>query len=246
MLESREMAVTKKGVAFTLFNEGTPLGDLEKIVISLNADDIEVESQRIAAMNQLHKLKSRSAWFIGELLLKEEAILTKRYQLWLKRKEDGATGPEERYTQPRKIMHWVEANEDKLKFGTRQARRYVMIRQTTDKEVADKVGVKKLDIISNAPEIFQEDLKKKAMDLNWSAVKLTNEVARIKITLASQKEYEKKVKPNLPRISVKLDKSHPNRLILEVSAKERDALNELLQNKYIPKMKEDLFYSLTH
>ena len=246
MLEPRELSVAKKGVAFTLFTNETPWGDLEKIIFSFNVEDIDVESQRISALSQLHKLRSRSAWLIGDLLLKEEDILSKRYQIWLKRKEDGATAPDEKYTQPTKILSWVEANEDQLKFGVRQARRYLALRQTTDKDVADKLGVKKLDIISHAPDAIQDELKQKTMDLNWSATKLENEVAMIKVKIAAEKNYIKKIKPNLPKVNVKLDKKYPNRIIIETSAASRDMLNEILQTKYIEKIKKELYFALTN
>ena len=243
-MEPRELATTKSKdtVAFTLFSDATPIGDVEKIVFSFSKDQIETESTRIAALNQLHKLRTKSAWLIGEILLQEEAILTKRYADWLKRVEDGAAGPDEKYTQPRKLMHWIEANEDKLKFGTRQARRYIHVRQTTDKDLADKIGVKKLDIISQAPTLIQEDLKKKCVIENWSSDKLVNEVAKFKIKQAAEREYKKKVQPNLPKINIRLDSTKSNRIILEVAAKDRDNLNQILQEKYIDKIKEDLYF----
>ncbi len=246
-METRELATTskKRDVALTLFNENTPIGEVDRIVVSFNRDNVELESERISALYQLHRLRTKSAWLIGDLLLQEEEILEKRYKKWLAMQEKGEIPPDQKYIQPKRLMHWIEANEDKLKFGTRQARRYIQARQTTDRELADKLGVKKLDIISQAPAPIQEDLKKKCATENWSSEKLVNEVAKFKIKKAAVKrEFEKKIKPNLPKINVKLDKDKPNRIILEVNAKERDILNQIIQERYLEKIKEDLFFAL--
>jgi len=57
-----------------------------------------------------------------------------------------------------------------------------------------------------------------------------------------KQDFNKVVKPKLPRINVLLDKRNKKRIILEVEPRFRDLCNELLQKKYVPRLCEDIFY----
>lgn len=144
-------------------------------VKSVLEDAPDSEDQRVRTLKKLHMTAGASAWVIGELLRQQQEILNDRYQAWLNAK----TPEDTKYTQERTVTTWCENRRDRLGFGERQARNYIKARQEREPEIVTDLGVKKLSIIRRAPEPVREIIKQKALDENWTAAKLTDEVKNI-------------------------------------------------------------------
>jgi len=217
-------------------------------ITKVKEDLPDLETKRIKLLGDLYTLHEKSGWLIGELLIQQRKILKDRYQDWQQyQRENGGNG--ESYTQIKSIYDWAEANKDELGFGERTARRYIRLREETTPEIGNQLGIKKAEIIKKAPKPIQQELRKMAVKENWSTPKVeqvVNIVKNKKSKNVSIKDidFDNVIKANLPKISVKLHPRNKSQIIIEVAPKYRDSLNNLLQERYIPKLKHSLHLSM--
>lgn len=218
--------------------------DIFETLEEVEKDPPELEERRILLLNNLERLGAASFYLLGRELVTQQKILTAKYEAWEKAKEAGKVADDEMYPHETSVFDWVDNRkaEGKLNFGSRQARRYKKAFEETDQETAEKLGSSKLSVIRQAPEEKRKELREIAIEEKWSVSKLTDEVQKINKKEEKQQTYETEIKPNLPPLSVKLS-DNKSELIIKVRQKDRDIVNEILQTKYVDKIKIDLFYA---
>ncbi len=205
-------------------------------VIAKDKPDLEVK--RIQALKQLHLVGKKSGWLIGELLIQQDHILRQRYEDWKNTKRP------EGYNQPKTVYQWVPVHTEEIGFGVKMAQRYIRLRQFTDQDSGDKLGVKKVELIRMAPKKSQDKLKEKAIEEGWSTAKVEQAVNRERDKQIKARVFKKEIRPNLPKVHVMLDRKVKNRIIIKVAEENRDLFNDILQEKYLLKIQEDMFFVL--
>ena len=218
------------------FCEHDGLDKILSTISYINTDTIELEKDRIVILKKLHAFSTRSNHLIAKLLLQQDKILKKRYQDWKLK------GIFEEYTQPKSIYQWINLHKDVLGFGEKQARRYLQLHEDTEENptIGEKLGTKKNDIIRSVPRHYRDELRQKTIDQNWSATRVEKEVYKIKEKEKKTNTF-KKIKPQLPSISIRLDKKNKNKIIIEVDPNYRDTFNSIFQEKYIQKIRHEMY-----
>jgi hypothetical protein len=212
------------------------LNELLSMVSNVKINKIELEKDRIEILKQLHNISTKSNHIIAKLLLQQDEILKKRYQDWK------LNGTVEEYTQPRSLYQWVNLHKESLGFGEKQARRYIQLHEDTEENpvIGEKLGTKKNDIIRRVPKEYRSDLRQKAVDDNWSAIRVEKEVQKIR-EKENKSDTLKKIKPHLPLINIKLDNKHKGKIIIEIDPAYRDTFNNIFQEKYIQKIRQEMY-----
>lgn len=212
------------------------IDNFQEILFNIEKNKPELEKDRIEILNKLHGISIKSSHVVAKLLLQQDEILKERYRNWK------LNGTIEEYNQPKSIYQWVNIHKEKLNFGEKQARRYIQLFEDTENTpvIGEKLGTKKNEIIRRVPEKYRSELRQKAVEDNWSTSKVEKEVNKIK-----DKEIKinnlKKIKPHLPFINIQLDKKNKNKIIIETNPDYRDTLNNILQEKYIQKIKQEMY-----
>lgn len=214
---------------------GVDLSDSIEELDSVLDNPPDNEAERITLIKQLFTLGAKSAWLVGELLLQQKKIIEERYDSW----KDNRS-PEDVYTQEKSISAWVDNRREQLGFGARQARKYIDLRLTTEREVADRLGTKKINILnqSKIDKDKREALKERAVGENWTAERLREEVE--KNEYAAQKQEQKAaLKRKYPRISVSRKKE---KIVLQFEEEEDARLfDNYVIDMYIERLRESLF-----
>jgi len=181
----------------------------------------------------LHQIAGKSAWLIGELLKRQIKILKDRHENWKNQPEKN------RGEEPlRSVYDWVEENRKELGFAPRQARNYIRLREQLDQDTADKVGVKKAQIIRTVKDKkAQEELLEETKDLGLSVQAVMRKAERVNERIEKKEVFETKIKPKLPKLpEMRLKK---NGLILNFkNEKERDAFQIWLSQAWLKYSKE--------
>ncbi|HRZ18478.1 MAG TPA: hypothetical protein P5136_00235 [Methanofastidiosum sp.] len=202
----------------------------------LSKDKPDLEVKRINALKNLHLVGKKSAWLAGELLVQQDKILKERYESWKK-----ANPLENNYNQPKSVYQWVEIHTTELGFGVKTTQRYIRLREETDQDIGDRLGIKKADIIRKAPKELREKIRTQAVEEKWTAAKVEKVVTKIQEKEVKVKTFQEVIKPKLPKINVLLDPKNKSRIILEMNEKYRDTFNEIFQEKFLLKIREELY-----
>lgn len=185
--------------------------------------------KRVAIVNDLHKLNRVSPWICGELLLQHEKVLLTNYDNWQKNHK------EHDYPPPVSLRDFFRKNSDIFKFSFRTAESYILIRKTTEREIGENLGTRKVTIINQVKdEEKKREIQEKALEFAWTADRVKEEVEKVakKVEVAFEK---KELKPQIKRIagfdSFK-DEKKENRVIIEFKKDEAaDLFLEWLYSK---------------
>ncbi len=223
----------------TEIQKSTPYQFLHHTLLKLKdmeEDKPDLENKRIMALKQLHLVGKKSEWLIGELLIQQDQILKERYTAWKNSKAEGS------YNQPKSVYPWVEDHQKEIGFGVKMAQRYIRLREETDPEIGDRIGVKKNDIIRTLPKPHQDKIRKRVVEEEWSATKVQEVVDRIRNKEKKMKNFKTVIRPQLPKVHVLLNRSDRNVIVIKINRDYRDLFNQILQEKYLLKIQEEVFF----
>jgi hypothetical protein len=174
------------------------LNDFDDLVSFQNRMDLikeyspDLEQQRIFVMNKLHQIGTKAPSIIGFLLVKQEEVIKSNFESWAKMHKKETDKPP-----VASLREWFIQKSADIIFSYQTARQYIVHYGETDPAVMDELGTYKLNIIRKAPKDEREVLQKKAIEYNWNATKLNEEVSKVKLKYENETDHVKKPAPNI-------------------------------------------------
>ena len=106
---------------------------------------------------------------------------------------------------PPEAVNWREwirlpRVQEKLKFGERQAYKYLQAHEYGNPQVVDRAGVSLIPELKKVPVEERPKLENKILDLNLKPVAIKEEIKKINDKIQKKEEFKTKVKPKLPKL----------------------------------------------